>query len=139
LGYRSPDALSATLELFATALLEDLQPAETAALRPRLGVLLGGIAAGFDSAARRQLLDEQEASRAAVMAENRRAWDALRRQAALLDLAPDAILVREVQTARLAFWNRGAEALYGWSRDEALGQDANALLETEASLPLDEL
>jgi PAS domain S-box-containing protein len=133
IGYRSPDALSATLELFSTFVLENAESDQFAHMSRRLPRLLGGIAAGFDSAARRQLLDDQEASRAAVLAENRRTWDALRRQAALLDLAPDAILVREVGSARILFWNHGAEALYGWSRDEALDQPSHLLLQTESA------
>ncbi len=139
IGYRTPEALGATIELLSTALLEDLAPAQAAAVQPRVALLLGGIAAGFSTAARHLLLDEQEASRAAVLAENRRAWDALRRQAALLDLAPDAILVRTIGTGHIAFWNRGAEALYGWRADEALGRVSHALLEPESPRPIAEL
>src|SRR5438067_8164711 len=87
LGYRSPEALGATLDVLSSAVLEELPAEELMITGPRLSLLLGGIAAGFDGRARHLLLDEQEASRAAVLAENRRAWDALRRQAALLDLA----------------------------------------------------
>src|SRR5207248_1868331 len=59
--------------------------------------------------------------------------------AALLDLAPDAILVREVGTGRIMFWNHGAEALYGWSRDEVLDLPAHVLLQTETPRPLPEI
>lgn len=48
-------------------------------------------------------------------------------QAALLDEATDAILVRDLEH-RVTFWNRGAEAIYGWSRDEAMGQPIWQLL-----------
>jgi len=139
LGFRSPEALSQTLELFSTFALEQYTGDELQLIRPRLARLLGGIAIGFDSTVRRQLLDDQEASRAAVLAENRRAWDALRRQAALLDLAPDAILVREIGSGRIAFWNRGAETLYGWSRDEALEQPSHLLLQTESTVAIEEI
>jgi PAS domain S-box-containing protein len=126
LGFRTPEALGSTI-----ALLTDVFARE-----PRLAALFGGISAGFAAATRNQLLNEQEASRAAVLAENRRAWEALRRQAALLDLAPDAILVVDAGTNRIAFWNRGAESLYGWSRDEALGQTGHTLLHAQSSVPL---
>jgi len=139
LGFRSPAALAATVELFGTALTEEPDVVQGAARVRRVAVLIGAISAGFTAALRSQLLDEQESSRAAVMAENRRAWDALKRQAALLDLAPDAIIVREAGTNRIAFWNRGAEALYGWSRQEAIGQSLHALLQTQSSRPLDEI
>ncbi|MBE9068804.1 response regulator [Leptolyngbya cf. ectocarpi LEGE 11479] len=51
----------------------------------------------------------------------------MREQAALLDVTTDAILVRGVN-GHISFWNQGAETLYGWSADEAIGQNANQLL-----------
>jgi PAS domain S-box-containing protein len=56
--------------------------------------------------------------------------EALRRQADLLDLSPDAILVRDLEGA-VTFWSAGAEALYGWSRAEALGRISRQLLQTQ--------
>jgi two-component system, cell cycle sensor histidine kinase and response regulator CckA len=47
-------------------------------------------------------------------------------QAALLDVATDAILVREI-AGPILFWNKGAERLYGWSASEAVGADASIL------------
>jgi len=40
-------------------------------------------------------------------------------QAALLDVDPAAILVRDLDD-RITFWNRGAEHLYGWTQAEVL-------------------
>ncbi|MDB6063583.1 MAG: sensor histidine kinase/response regulator hybrid protein [Verrucomicrobiaceae bacterium] len=51
----------------------------------------------------------------------------LRQQALLLDQAKDAILVRDLEH-RLLFWNKAAERLYGWSKDETLGQSVEPLL-----------
>lgn len=51
----------------------------------------------------------------------------MREQAALLDVTTDAILVRGVN-GHISFWNKGAETLYGWSSEEAIGQSANQLL-----------
>ena len=48
-------------------------------------------------------------------------------QAAFLDRAQDAILVRDLE-GNLLFWNKGAERIYGWTRQEALEQNLNALL-----------
>ncbi len=51
----------------------------------------------------------------------------LAQQAALIDAASDAIMVRGLDR-RIQFWSRGAEALYGWSRGEAVGRDVTELL-----------
>lgn len=50
-------------------------------------------------------------------------------QSRLLDLAHDAILVRE-PGGRVLFWNKGAEDLYGWNADEARGHITHSLLHT---------
>jgi PAS domain S-box-containing protein len=57
----------------------------------------------------------------------------LRRHVNLLDLAP--VLVREMDD-RIALWNTGAEEMYGWRSDEALGQVSHSLLATEFPEPL---
>jgi diguanylate cyclase (GGDEF)-like protein/PAS domain S-box-containing protein len=51
----------------------------------------------------------------------------VREQAALLDKARDAIVVRSLEH-RILFWNKGAERLYGWTAEEALGRTAEDLL-----------
>ncbi|MBI3853285.1 MAG: PAS domain S-box protein [Verrucomicrobia bacterium] len=51
----------------------------------------------------------------------------LREQAALLDLAHDAICVTNMDQ-EVIYWNKSAERLYGWSAAEALGRNANELL-----------
>jgi PAS domain S-box-containing protein len=56
------------------------------------------------------------------IAERKRAEDRLREQAALLDQARDAILVRDLED-RILFWNQGAEHIYGWSSAEVVGKD----------------
>lgn len=53
----------------------------------------------------------------------------LRERADLLDLASEAIMVRDLN-GRIRFWNSGAEAMYGWSRQEAIGNDVHELLQT---------
>ncbi len=54
----------------------------------------------------------------------------IREQAALLDVATDAIFVRDMEH-HILFWNKGAEHLYGWSSAEALGKNAVELLYDE--------
>ena len=56
---------------------------------------------------------------------------------ALIDLAPDAILAIDGDQ-RLVLWNKGAEALYGFTREEALGRDATELLSTRYPVAYDE-
>ena len=47
----------------------------------------------------------------------------LRRNAALLDLATDAILTWSINSNTITYWNRAAEALYGFSAEEAVGRE----------------
>jgi PAS domain S-box-containing protein len=53
----------------------------------------------------------------------------LREQASLLSLTHDSIYVRDMK-AVIRYWNRGAEMLYGWSTEEAVGEVAHELLKT---------
>jgi len=58
----------------------------------------------------------------------RQAADAhIRQQASLLDKAQDAIIVRDLDHV-VRYWNKGAERLYGWTRDEAIGRSIETLL-----------
>ncbi len=54
--------------------------------------------------------------------------EVLARQADLLELAYNAILVRD-PGSRITFWNHRAEELYGWTKAEALGQVTHTLLQ----------
>ncbi|MEN3942589.1 PAS domain S-box protein [Prosthecobacter sp. SYSU 5D2] len=51
-------------------------------------------------------------------------------QAALLDKAQDAILVRDLEH-HILYWNQSAERLYGWTAEEALGRSIQELLYNE--------
>lgn len=59
-------------------------------------------------------------------------------QAQLLDLAHDTIMTCDLNGV-VTFWNQGAEAMYGWSKAEALGQEVHTLLQTQYPLPFAEL
>ncbi len=61
----------------------------------------------------------------------------LRRQAELLELAYEAVLVRDMD-GRITFWNARAEELYGWTKDEAMGGVVYLLLETRFPVPFGE-
>jgi diguanylate cyclase (GGDEF)-like protein/PAS domain S-box-containing protein len=49
-------------------------------------------------------------------------------QASLLDKAQDAIMVVTASDARITYWNRGAERLFGWTAEEAVGKTMAELL-----------
>jgi PAS domain S-box-containing protein len=54
----------------------------------------------------------------------------LRLRAERLELVHDAVIVREPEESRVKFWNRSAEAIYGFTREEALGRHTHELLAT---------
>ncbi len=70
--------------------------------------------------------------------ERRQAEQEIQRQAALLELAHDSIIVRDLES-RIAFWNRGAEERYGWTRQEALGKVTHSFLQTKFPQPFAEV
>src|ERR1700677_3929819 len=49
---------------------------------------------------------------------------------ALLEMAHDAIIVRDVNSV-VQFWNRGATDLYGWDSQDAAGHITHTLLDTK--------
>jgi PAS domain S-box-containing protein len=77
------------------------------------GVVAGGVCLWRDVSERRDLLEELE------------------QRARLMDLAHDAIIVREPATSAVTYWNREAEEIYGYSADHACGQITHALLATQ--------
>src|SRR5215204_5875892 len=69
--------------------------------------------------------------------ERKRAEEQIREQAALLDQAQDAILVRDLEQ-NILFWNKGAEKMYGWSAEEVIGKNVRELLFKESSAQFEE-
>jgi PAS domain S-box-containing protein len=68
----------------------------------------------------------------------RRFGEAQHEQANLLNLTPDAVLALDANRV-ITYWNRGAENLFGWKRDEAVGKLAHLLLKTVYPSPLEEI
>ncbi len=58
--------------------------------------------------------------------ERKQAEERLRQQAALLDNAQDAILVRDLED-QILYWNRSAERIYGWHASEVTGRSAQEI------------
>ncbi|GAA6622381.1 response regulator [Scytonema sp. NUACC26] len=65
--------------------------------------------------------------------ERKRAELKIREQAALLDVATDAIFVSDLEN-KILFWNHASENLYGWSADEAIGKKTLELWEEKDRL-----
>jgi PAS domain S-box-containing protein len=59
-------------------------------------------------------------------------------QASLLNLTHDTIFVRDMNDI-IASWNRGAQELYGWTAEEAIGKNSHQLLHTVFPVPIGEI
>ena len=55
------------------------------------------------------------------LTERKRSEEVNIEQAALLDKTRDAIMVRDL-SGKVLYWNRGAEQMYGWARQQAIGR-----------------
>jgi PAS domain S-box-containing protein len=62
--------------------------------------------------------------------ERKRAEEALRYQAALMKSVSDAVITTDLEFS-IQTWNSAAEALYGWSAEEALGKLMGQVVPTE--------
>jgi PAS domain S-box-containing protein len=62
--------------------------------------------------------------------EQKKSDEALRFQAQLLDVAREAVMVRDLDD-RIIYWNKGAERTYGWTSEEALGKRPAELLDVD--------
>ncbi|MBB5470613.1 PAS domain S-box-containing protein [Paraburkholderia sp. CI2] len=69
---------------------------------------------------------------------NLTATTTLQEQVELLNLAHDAIVVHDMND-RITFWNRGAEALYGWTAQQALGQSLQEMTQTSFPVPSEQI
>ena len=59
-------------------------------------------------------------------------------QASLLNLTHDSIFVRNMDFA-ITYWNLGAQELYGWAAEDAIGKRSNQLLQTVFPAPPEEI
>ena len=83
-------------------------------------------------ASAKPLLEDSGRARGSVgvffdVSHRKRLEDTLRERAELLELASEAIMVQDVKGA-IRYWNLGAESLYGWTPEEAMGKDVHELL-----------
>jgi len=80
-------------------------------------------------------LKNAESIRVVRLRAEQQAEAALREQANLLNLTHDAIFVRDMN-GNAKYWNRGAEELYGWPAEQAVGRVILELLKTIFQVPL---
>jgi len=59
-------------------------------------------------------------------------------QASLLNLTHDTIFVRDMSDV-ITYWNRGAQELYGWTAEDAVGKRSQQLLQTIFPAPLEDI
>jgi two-component system sensor histidine kinase/response regulator len=150
-----PDDRASALETFGTAMKSGLDfslqnrtiwPDGTVRwllnvgrFRYEAGVPVRGVGISQDVTARIQTERDLKATTAHLVERTRVLEEqatVLKEQAVLLDLAPDAIVICDMQ-GRVVFWNQGAEVLYGWRSDEALGRGKKELLKADFSAPVD--
>jgi PAS domain S-box-containing protein len=59
-------------------------------------------------------------------------------QASLLNLTHDSIFVRDMNFV-ITYWNLGAQELYGWTAEDAVGKHSQELLKTVFPAPLEDI
>src|ERR1700704_6150326 len=91
-----------------------------------------------DKLLRSVALQNAESIRVVRLRAEQQAEAALREQANLLNLTHDAIFVRDMN-GTVKYWNRGAEELYGWPAEQAVGRVSQELLKTIFPVPLEEI
>lgn len=148
------DSITFYLEDGKTECLGDMRPTRRALRGEHVDGFIGlirheGLPGGvWVSVNARPLLDRNEVLLGAVVAfhdiselrtraeERERQSRLLQEQASLLDLTHDAILARTIDDV-ITYWNLSASRLYGFSREEAIGQVSTALLKTRFPVPIE--
>jgi PAS domain S-box-containing protein len=70
--------------------------------------------------------------------ERKRAEATMAQQTRLLDITLDCIMVRQFD-GKILYWNHGAELIYGWTSEEAVGRISHSLLLTKFPEPLEDI
>ena len=91
-----------------------------------------------DSLLRSVAQQNAESIRAVRLRAEQQAEATLHEQANLLNLTHDAIFVHDMN-GTVKYWNRGAEELYGWSAEQAVGRVIQELLKTIFQVPLEQI
>jgi PAS domain S-box-containing protein len=70
--------------------------------------------------------------------ERKQKLELLRRQADLLDQSHDAIFTWKIGGG-IVYWSKGAERLYEYTAEEAIGRNSHELLRTQSPIPMQEV
>jgi len=101
---------------------------------------IGVIGVGLDGGRRFEEAEvaalERFARLASVVVAGARAEEEFRRQAELLE---DANVFVRALDGTITYWNRGAERLYGWTKEDAVGRSSLELIRTHLPQPLVEI
>lgn len=111
---------SMELELHRPGLSPTFLLASASPLFDEAGGVRGAVAALYDVTSRKRM--EQE----------------LRERVDLLELASEAIVVRDMD-GLVRYWNSGAASVYGFTAEEALGSELHNLLQTQFPVPRKEI
>ncbi|NJM98970.1 MAG: PAS domain S-box protein [Phormidesmis sp. RL_2_1] len=131
------DLQSAGVDPCHRRLLENFQVRANLVVPILQGEHLWGLLIAHHCSATRQwepasnLLLQQVATQMGIAIQQAELYRKTREQAALIDIATDAIFVRDLE-GRIAFWSRGSERLYGWQKEEAIGQVSHQLLRKDS-------
>jgi PAS domain S-box-containing protein len=68
----------------------------------------------------------------------KRTEQALQQNLQMLDLASDALIIRDIN-GTINYWNQGAERMYGWTKQEAVGKETHSLFNTIFPQPLESI
>lgn len=67
------------------------------------------------------------------VSDRKRTEEKNREQAHLLDIAQDAIFVRDLND-NILYWNNSAERIYGWTKEETIGKNSSELLKSDSEI-----
>ena len=118
------------------------KPVNRAELCLRARNLIRLKAYGDECRERSEALERELTSRSAALAECIKVVEqqaaVVAEQAALLDLARHAVMVRDVHD-RMLYWSHGAELMYGWLSSQVLGRTKAEVLKTEFFEPVEQI
>ncbi|HEX2788887.1 MAG TPA: response regulator [Steroidobacteraceae bacterium] len=118
------------------------KPVNRAELCLRARNLIRLKAYGDECRERSEALERELAARSAALAERIKVVEqqagVVAEQAALLDLARQAVVVRDVHDHML-YWSHGAELMYGWLSSQVLGRTKAEVLKSEFFEPVEQI